>query len=77
MAKGALKASRADVAVSATGIAGPGGGGEDKPVGLVFLGWASKGGPARAVRHVFPGNRGEVRNATVRAALDLFKEALG
>lgn len=76
MAKGALKASRADVAVSATGIAGPGGGSADKPVGLVFLGWASKGGPARAVRHVFPGDRGEVRNATVRAALDLFKEAL-
>jgi nicotinamide-nucleotide amidase len=76
MAKGALKASRADVAVSATGIAGPGGGSEDKPVGLVFLGWASKGGPARAVHHVFPGDRGEVRNATVRAALDLFKEAL-
>jgi nicotinamide-nucleotide amidase len=76
MAKGALQASRADVAVSATGIAGPGGGSADKPVGLVFLGIAAKGGPARAVRHVFPGDRGEVRHATLRAALDLVKEAL-
>lgn len=77
MAKGALKASRADIAVSATGIAGPGGATEDKPVGLVFLGIAAKGGTSRAVRHVFAGDRGAVRHATVRAALDLFKEALG
>jgi nicotinamide-nucleotide amidase len=77
MAKGALQASQADVAVSATGIAGPGGGSAEKPVGLVFLGVAAKGGPAHAVRHVFPGDRGEVRHATLRAALDLIKEALG
>jgi nicotinamide-nucleotide amidase len=77
MAKGALQASQADVAVSATGIAGPGGGSAEKPVGLVYLGVAAKGGRAHAVRHVFPGDRGEVRHATLRAALDLIKEALG
>lgn len=71
MAKGALKSSKADVAVSATGIAGPGGATEGKPVGLVFLGWARRGGPARAERHVFPGDRTAVRLATVEAALAL------
>jgi len=76
MAKGALKASQADVAVSATGIAGPGGATEGKPVGLVYLGWAARGGRAQALHHVFPGDRTAVRLATVREALRLFKEAL-
>lgn len=77
MAKGALAASQADVAVSATGIAGPGGATEGKPVGLVYLGWARRGGPARSVRHVFPGDRAAVRLATVREALILLEQALG
>ena len=76
MAKGALRASAADVAVSATDIAGPGGATESKPVGLVFLGWARRGGPARAVHHVFPGDRAAVRLATVREALRLLAGAL-
>lgn len=76
MAKGALRASQADVAVSATGIAGPGGATEDKPVGLVYLGWARRGGLARSVRHVFPGDRAAVRRATVREALALLEQAL-
>ncbi|HMA16496.1 MAG TPA: CinA family protein [Kiloniellaceae bacterium] len=76
MAKGALAASPADVAVSATGIAGPGGATEGKPVGLVYLGWAVRGGPARSVRHVFPGDRAAVRLATVREALNLLEQAL-
>jgi nicotinamide-nucleotide amidase len=76
MAKGALKASAADVAVSATGIAGPGGATADKPVGLVYLGCARRGGPARAVRHVFPGDRAAVRLAALREALRLLAEAL-
>lgn len=77
MAKGALDASQADVAVSATGIAGPGGATETKPVGLVYLGWALRGGPARARHHQFPGDRAAVRLATVRAALRLLDEVIG
>lgn len=76
MAKGALRASQADIAVSATGIAGPGGAAEGKPVGLVYLGWARRGGPARAVRHQFPGDRAAVRIATVREALRLLDQVL-
>jgi nicotinamide-nucleotide amidase len=76
MATGALHASQADVAVSATGIAGPGGATENKPVGLVYLGWASRGGPAQALHKVFPGDRAAVRLGTVREALRLFTEAL-
>jgi len=76
MAKGALEKSQAEVAVSATGIAGPGGATADKPVGLVYLGWALRGGTAQALHHVFPGDRAAVRLATVREALRLFTEAL-
>ncbi|MGF1592018.1 MAG: CinA family protein [Kiloniellaceae bacterium] len=76
MAAGALQASLADVAVSATGIAGPGGATPGKPVGLVFLGRAQRGGPASAFRHVFPGDRAAVRLATVSAALELLREAV-
>lgn len=73
MAEGAIARSRADVAVSATGIAGPGGGTATKPVGLVFLGVAQRGRPPWHERHVFPGDRAEVRRATVAAALDLLQ----
>jgi nicotinamide-nucleotide amidase len=76
MAKGALAASQADAAVSATGIAGPGGATADKPVGLVYLGSARRGGPAKALRHVFPGDRAAVRLATVREALRILAEAV-
>jgi nicotinamide-nucleotide amidase len=76
MAEGALKASRAEVAVSATGIAGPGGATPGKPVGLVFLGRARRGEPAEARRHVFSGDRSAVRRATVVEALRLLNEAV-
>ncbi len=75
MAQGALAQSQADLAVSATGIAGPGGATPNKPVGLVYLGIARRGGPARAERFVFPGNRNAVRTATVVEALRLLREA--
>ena len=76
MAEGALRESRADVAVSATGIAGPGGATETKPVGLVYLGWARRGAAAEAERFVFPGDRSAVRHATVTEALRLLKGAI-
>ena len=76
MAEGALRESQADVAVSATGIAGPGGATETKPVGLVYLGWARRGAAGTAERFVFPGDRSAVRLATVTEALRLLKGAI-
>jgi len=71
MAEGALHASRTQVAVAITGIAGPGGGTPEKPVGLVFLAIASTSRPTHAERHVFPGNRDAIREASARRALEL------
>jgi nicotinamide-nucleotide amidase len=68
MAEGALRASGADLAVSCTGIAGPGGATPGKPVGLVFIGAARRGGGTQVARRVFPGDRTAVRAATVDQA---------
>jgi nicotinamide-nucleotide amidase len=69
MAAGALAHSRADWAVAVTGIAGPGGGSAEKPVGLVWLAWCGRGEAPQAERHVFAGDRAGVRRATVGRAL--------
>ena len=70
MAKGALENSQANVSVSVTGIAGPGGGTPQKPVGLVYIGYGLKGGVVQAKAFNFSGqNREEVRLNTTRAAL--------
>jgi nicotinamide-nucleotide amidase len=73
MARGALQHSAADLAVAVTGIAGPGGGSADKPVGTVWLAWAGRAEQARvwvrAEQHRFAGDRGQVRSATVLRAL--------
>ena len=61
--------------VSATGIAGPGGGTEEKPVGLVYIG-CSVNGKTTAKRCVFDGNRMENRQHTVETALEMLVEAL-
>ena len=76
MAEGALAHSRADIAVSVTGVAGPGGGSEAKPVGLVWFGLARRGAPTRTERRVFPGDRTAIRAAAVDTALALIGEAL-
>lgn len=76
MAEGALARSRADVAVSVTGVAGPGGGTPEKPVGLVHFGLARRGGATLTAHHVFPGTRAEVRGASVEAALSLLRRGL-
>jgi nicotinamide-nucleotide amidase len=68
MATGALASSGTQLSVAVTGIAGPGGGSEDKPVGTVWIAWASEGGVS-AVCELFTGDRSEVRAATVDAAL--------
>ncbi len=69
MVRGALSRSRADIAVAITGIAGPGGGNKDKPVGTVWMAWAKGHHPPLAEMHHFDGDRDAVRRATVRAAI--------
>lgn len=69
MVRGAIAHSHAEVAVSVTGIAGPGGGSEEKPVGLVYIGCGMKGGIVESFEHRFKGNREDVRIQSVEAAL--------
>ena len=69
MATGALDRSGADLAVSITGIAGPGGATEGKPVGLVWFGWQRRGGPPQTGHMVFPGDRAAGRLAAVGYAI--------
>jgi nicotinamide-nucleotide amidase len=70
MVSGALVHSGASVAVAVTGIAGPGGGTADKPVGTVWVAWKRRGGYPQAELFQFEGDRDAVRRQTVRAALD-------
>ena len=76
MAEGALKASGADVAVAVTGIAGPDGGTEAKPVGLVWFAVARRGGGTEAVSRNLSPVRGTFRNMAAQIALDLVRRAL-
>lgn len=69
MAQGALLHSRADWAVAITGIAGPGGGSPEKPVGTVCFAWAGKDGGCEAQTCRFAGERGAVRAQAVEHAL--------
>jgi nicotinamide-nucleotide amidase len=71
MALGALARSKADVAVSVTGIAGPGGGTAEKPVGTVWFGLAVRGGDVLTEGQLFAGDRAGVRIASVNHALKL------
>jgi len=77
MAAGALVNSRADVAVSVTGVAGPGGGTDDKPVGLVWFGLAQRGGAVETLeKRLGDIGRGQVRLASVGVALELLEAAV-
>jgi nicotinamide-nucleotide amidase len=76
MAEGARARAGVSLALSCTGIAGPGGATLGKPVGLVFIGCAREGAPTLVERHVFPGDRAAVREATVAAALDLARRSV-
>ena len=75
MAEGAAKAANADAALSATGIAGPGGGTEEKPVGLVYIG-CYLNGKTTLKECRWNGSRMENRLDTVKAALEMLKERL-
>jgi nicotinamide-nucleotide amidase len=69
MVSGALVHSGASISVAVTGIAGPGGGTPDKPVGTVWIGWKRRGGYPQAEVFHFDGDREAVRRQTVAAAL--------
>ena len=75
MAMGAAAAAMADCAIAVTGVAGPDGGTEEKPVGTVWIGVALPTGTTSR-RYRFAGDREEVREQTVDAALELFLECL-
>ncbi|WP_442778527.1 CinA family protein [Cobetia sp. L2A1] len=68
MIRGACRDSGADLGVAISGVAGPGGGSEEKPVGTVWLAWGSEA-TQRAEHYHFAGDRETVRNAAVRVAL--------
>ncbi|WP_299876345.1 CinA family protein [uncultured Cocleimonas sp.] len=69
MVTGAIEHSNADIAVSISGVAGPAGGTDLKPVGTVCFGWKKKGGEARAETILFKGDRDSVRSQAVDYAL--------
>ena len=78
MATGALARSRAGLTLTVTGIAGPGGGSPEKPVGLVWFGVALRGGPMAAELNMFADNgRDFIRRETVRHALEIGLRTLG
>jgi nicotinamide-nucleotide amidase len=71
MAQGALSRGKGTLALAVTGVAGPGGGTPDKPVGLVHLAGARTGHDMIAERHVFPGDRDAIRRVSVITALTI------
>lgn len=77
MADGALAATpAAHIAIAITGIAGPGGGSSEKPVGLVYFGIAKRGISTKTAQHIFSGNRDDIRQNSVEKALDLISNTL-
>ncbi|MEC8027586.1 MAG: nicotinamide-nucleotide amidohydrolase family protein, partial [Pseudomonadota bacterium] len=76
MAEGALTASQAALTVAVTGVAGPGGGSAEKPVGLVLFGCAQRGQATQHRRQIFAGDRTAIRRATVLAALAMLQQRL-
>jgi len=75
MAKGVREASRADIGVSVTGIAGPSGGSEEKPIGLVYVGLADEKG-VQTWEFRFNGDRDRIRLLSAMNALDLVRRSI-
>jgi nicotinamide-nucleotide amidase len=73
MAQGTIARAPVDLAISVTGIAGPGGATATKPVGLVLFGLARRDGACRSERRVFAGDRTAVRQAALQEALGLLE----
>lgn len=76
MAEGALRESGADIAVAVTGIAGPGGGSDDKPVGTAWIGLAEKGGETIALKMFHPRSRKDFKLAVSQSALETVRRRL-
>lgn len=76
MAEGALRSSGADHALSLTGIAGPSGGSDEKPVGTVFIALATLGEPTLVKKFFYPGTRDRFKLLSSQAALDLLRRRL-
>jgi nicotinamide-nucleotide amidase len=74
MARGAVSRAGVDLAVSVTGVAGPGGGTPRKPVGLVYLGVATRDGAYHVERRIYPGERTEIRQAALTEALQILQD---
>lgn len=70
MAQGCLTHSNAKISVATSGVAGPGGGSDEKPVGTVWFAWAEQGKAVRAQKYQFNGDREMVRKQAVRVALE-------
>ena len=75
MARGARRLLNTDLSLSTTGITGPGGGTPERPVGLFFMAVAGPGDSSVCERHVFKGNRSEIRSQAAEAALQLLKRS--
>ncbi len=76
MAEGAMRAAGTDLALATTGIAGPGGGSPEKPVGTVFIALALRGGETRVEKHSYPTDRAMFKELAAQAALDMLRIAL-
>ena len=76
MAEGALRIYESDFSVSITGIAGPDGGSNEKPVGTVWIGVAKKGGKSYAELNNLKGNRNSIREESVKLALKKLYETI-
>ncbi len=76
MVQGALERSRADIAVAVSGIAGPGGGTAEKPVGTVWFGWGERGEAVKVRREMLDGGRDTIRQRAVDVALHGLLELL-
>jgi nicotinamide-nucleotide amidase len=77
MAEGARANAKSDFALATTGIAGPGGGSAEKPVGTVFVALAAKDRPVSVQKRFFPDDRPTFKELTTQAALDMLRIALG
>jgi nicotinamide-nucleotide amidase len=76
MAEGARANAKADFALATTGIAGPSGGTEQKPVGTVFIALAAADGPTRVKRRFFPDDRPTFKELTTQTALEMLRRSL-
>lgn len=70
MAEGAIKKSNANVAIAITGLAGPGGGSKEKPLGMVWVGWAGKNYDTETKCFHFDGDRDDIRQQAAEAAMN-------